>query len=129
MATQPTAGQGGIYEGNQQVLGIYQLGDGTNGFRNDIYANVEARTVWAAASSGSLTFQNPSEYLTATVLTASKNVGITINNNAAAVTDGSASMSLVLAPGIITTIPVRGVKNINLIASSGSALVSFANYY
>lgn len=110
-----------------QSKAFYPSGNGKNGQRVNHYQNLELQTVWAGATSASLTLTNKSEHLTIVNSTATNAVAVNFNSNTAALANSGANL---LVPPLFTVeVPMADVLNINHIASSGSIRLTVANYY
>lgn len=108
-----------------EIKATYEAGTNKNSKRSNLFANQEIKSVWAGASSASLTLTNPSEKLLLTNTTATNAVGVNFNSNAAAA-DGTA---LYIPPLSSVPVDIQDIRNINHIATSGSVHLSVLNYY
>lgn len=105
-------------------------GEAKNAGRANTYGRVELSQRWADTNSSSIYLQNASERLVVSNTIGTNLVGVNFNRIEAAVANGSASATSFNVPaGSSVPFPMIGVRNINIVTNSGSALVSVANYY
>lgn len=126
MSSPLSQGQGGIYNGNQEMLAMYAVGDGSNAKQTNLYTNAETTMNWATTNSASYVFANPSSML---MLTASGNNGQILVNFNKNTNPTTSQADFALPTGLVTTIPMKGIQSMVYIANSASIRFNAINFY